>query len=120
MFFFGVFGVGDKMRELSAAELPCPACGRSAQFHISKQFSYFHFFFIPLLRWGGRFFATCPLCASAFEVNPEAGKNAEKDGTPIRASDLFLLRNNAVGLCPGCGAHNPPGSAYCNRCGRSL
>ena len=53
----------------------------------------------------------------------QAGRAAEKGQlATLPASALTPLRQGgpAAGLCPRCGASNPPGSAFCNQCGGRL
>lgn len=122
MFFIGIMGIDSTVKPLGEAPAECcPACGRGGRMSLAKGYSYFHFFFIPLFRWNKRYIATCPSCASVLEVNPETGGRLERhEASALYPADLALMRDNSVGLCPGCGCHNPAGSRYCNRCGKPL
>lgn len=121
MFF--IMGSNAKIVQLGPVGAVCPGCGRALTFNLCKSFSYLHLFFIPVFRWHVRYVATCPGCAAVYEVAPEAGKAAEKGKlATLPSSSLTPLRNGgrAAGICPHCGGGNPPGSAFCNRCGGRL
>ncbi len=120
MFF--IMGTDGKVQQAGTAEALCPQCGRRGTFVLCKCFEYVHLFFTPVFRYHVRYIATCPGCASAYQVEQEAGKAVEKGRlTALPASALTLLRGgNGSGTCPQCGAANPQGSLFCNQCGGRL
>lgn len=121
MFF--VMGNDAKIKQLGPVGAVCPCCGQSLVFSLCKSFSYVHLFFIPVFRYHVRYIATCPGCAAVYEVDPEAGKAAEKGqlaSLPASALTLVQSGGRAAGICPHCGNSNPTGSAFCNRCGNRL
>ncbi len=121
MFFFGIMGIGSKAKPAGMAAAACPLCGRQVQMSIACSYSYFHFFFIPLFRFGVQYYATCPGCAGVFALEKRLG-DCIKKGQPITltAADLRPVKPNQPNLCPACGHRNPAGSAFCNRCGHPL
>jgi len=122
MFFFGIFGVSSAVKPAGTAAGVCPVCGGAVQFSLARSYSYFHFFFLPLFRFGIQYFATCPGCASVFEVPRQTGDDILHGRlSRLDASQLRLVKNSrAPGVCPRCGRSNPPGSGYCNGCGAPL
>ena len=119
---FLIMGTDAKIQQLGTVGVVCPKCGRSCSFSLCKCYSFLHLFFLPVFRWNVRYIATCPGCACLYDVDPEAGKAAEKGRlATLPASALTLSRDSgSVGACPRCGAVNPPGSAYCNQYGSRL
>ncbi len=122
MFLIGIFGSNSKV--VPAGQISgtiCPVCGKSGTFHLCRHYDYLHAFFIPLVRFHSVYIATCPSCASVFELSQELGKAAEQ-GEAVHASaeSLTLLRNNFGRRCPVCGAEQSSGSLYCNQCGAKL
>ena len=98
MFFLGIFGANSKVvpaGQVSAAA--CPACGETASLSVCRRYSYVHFFFIPLVKYDSVYLATCPRCASVFELDPALGRRLAHGG------EITV----------------PPGGLrlYCNRCG---
>lgn len=121
MFF--IMGSDAKLQQLGPVRAVCPGCGQTLAFSLCKSFCYIHLFFIPVFRYQVRYIATCPHCAAAYQVDPQAGRAAEKGQlATLPASALTSLRQGgpAAGLCPRCGATNPPGSVFCNQCGGRL
>ncbi|MBP8989943.1 MAG: zinc-ribbon domain-containing protein, partial [Clostridia bacterium] len=57
MFFF-IGGVQTAQKQIGTTEqIQCPSCCMKTQFEISKTYSYFHLFFIPVFRWNVRYLA---------------------------------------------------------------
>lgn len=122
MFFIGIFGTDAKVVPVGQISgVPCTACGRQADFSVCRQYSYVHAFFIPLVKYGISYLATCPHCASVYELNPESGKQM-LHGEPVHPSpsDLHLLKNNCVPRCASCGAPRQQGDVFCSKCGTKL
>ncbi len=122
MFFIGIFGTGSKVAPIGEISCDCcPICGKPVLLHVCRRYNYFHAFFLPLFRFGGSYLATCPSCASVFELRPELGKPLEKgERVSAQASDLHLLKNNLVPHCPSCGAAQATGNVFCSQCGAKL
>ncbi len=119
MFFIGIMGIGSKAEATAQnPQVICPVCGKESKFHLSHTYDYFHFFFIPLIKYKHRAIATCGNCASAFEAPYEAVPTAK--GVRLDSSQLQLLRRGQPGQCPHCGKANPSGSIFCNNCGNRL
>lgn len=121
MFF--IMGSDGKVQPLGNVSAACARCGRRGMFSLCKSYQYIHLFFIPVFRYHVQYIATCPGCASVYEVEKEAGKAVEKGQlTALPSSALTLLRGNSGGggVCPRCGAANPQGSVFCNQCGGRL
>lgn len=122
MFFIGIFGTNSKVVPCGEISVDrCPVCGRPSRMHVSRCYDYFHAFFLPLFQYHIHYIATCPHCASAFALDQEVGRQAQKMGSAACGSGcLRLLRSNLPLRCPACGAQQPPGSRFCNQCGAPL
>lgn len=119
MFF--IIGTNGKTVSLGAVSGSCPRCGFHGSLSLCKTYEYFHLFFIPIFRFHVQYIATCPGCASVYLVEQAVGKAIERgERNSLSPADMTLLRGNSSAVCPRCGAQNPPGSAFCNRCGTSL
>lgn len=88
MFFIGLFGVGAKAEPAGRIYAGCRCCHSPGPLQLSRKYQYFHAFFLPLFRFHSQYFATCPACASIYEVEPSAGdRPAAKDRPrPLRNS----------------------------------
>ena len=121
MFFFGIMGIGSGAKPAGEVSVVCPLCGGQIMMNVARSYSYFHFFFIPLFKFGVQYFATCPNCASVFAIDKALGDEIRQGTvTSISQYDLHMMKNNRDGLCPKCGHRNPAGSTFCNRCGHGL
>lgn len=79
MFFIGIFGIEDKRKEIRTIKnLPCKNCNSGGELTLFKQYSSFHFFFIPILKWNIRYYLICNSCNTAYEISKEKGMRAEQ------------------------------------------
>ena len=119
---FLLVGVHSKIKDCGRVDrCTCPVCGRTGSLHICNQYMTPHIFFIPTFRFHCKYIATCASCASVMELDVQKGRALEKGrDSRIFPEDLRVLQDNAVTLCPGCGARQPRGNAFCGQCGRRL
>ncbi len=122
MFFIGLFGTNFKVRQAGYLQAGrCPCCGSEEPFHVARKYQYLHAFFVPLYKFHSTYFATCPKCASIFEVDERIGKDAEREGTAQAAPGaLHLLQNNHRPACPACAALLGADDRFCRSCGRPV
>ena len=122
MFFIGLFGTNFKVEPAGYINIDeCPCCHGKKQLHLARKYSYFHAFFIPLFKFGSSYFATCPDCASVFEVTKELGERTMANGTAdAHPNELHLLQNNNRPHCPNCGAALDKNDNFCRSCGQRL
>ncbi|RBP68256.1 zinc ribbon family protein [Alkalibaculum bacchi] len=122
MFFIGIMGVDTKAKEIKDIHnITCKYCGRLGMYKFIKQYNYFHFFFIPLFRWGVKYFLVSRCCHSVFSISKEKGKRLE-DGTDgfVDSDELHYEDNNrgqTRNSCPHCGNMIDASFDYCPRCG---
>jgi len=118
---FFIFGFDSGHKFLGVSNGVCPACVRATQFHISKEYSVFTFFFIPLIPYNISYFAHCPECGSVMALSQEKGKAFERDpSVVIYDGDLQILQNNAGPTCPSCQAQIIVNQNFCYHCGTKL
>lgn len=121
MFF--IFGIEEKEKELREfANIVCPECGRYSRAVLILQFTYFHFFFIPIFRWNKRYFVRVRGCGAMYEADAEYGKQLEQGAEP----DFSRLKKVSSGFsgfgefyttCKNCGEAFDPSFSYCPHCG---
>ena len=78
MFF--IMGIYNKTREIihkGSMEI-CPDCGRYCSYNIYVEFMCLSLFFIPVLRWGKRYYAKASCCGKIHKLTKEQVKNGEK------------------------------------------
>jgi len=121
MLFF-IAGITPKSKSLGRCKCVCPFCGKAADLQISKNYSVFTFFFIPIVPFGGSYHATCPNCAGVMNLSKEKGKAFEQNhNSVICGGDLHVMQNNAGHhTCPSCGTPIITNQNFCYHCGARL
>lgn len=129
MFFIGIFGIENKQKEICEInQLQCKSCTGISGGRLYKSFKYFHFFFIPIIRWGEEYYVQCNNCKRVFKLNSEKGKSLEKGiNEEISYWDLEEISNeyqNYYGenkvFCKTCGAQVENKYKYCPYCGNEI
>ena len=70
MFFIGIFGIGKDKKELrNFPNIICPCCGRYAQASLVMEYSYFHLFFLPLFKFGKKYYVLPSCGCSVYEAD---------------------------------------------------
>lgn len=139
MFF--VFGVNQGQKDIgSFGPVICGCCGRYGRYQVYMTYMCLSLFFIPVLKWGKRYYAETSCCHSLYELDPQAGRRLQNgQQTEIRPEDLTLIRKGggfyggganqtweqAGGrtsrlYCPACGYETEENFAYCPKCGERL
>lgn len=122
MFFF-IGGVQTAQKQIGTTEqIQCPSCGMKTQFEISKTYTYFHLFFIPVFRWNVRYLAKASCCGKLFELDRDVGRQFEKMMNPdIRPEHLSPLHAFPLySYCPRCRIELAPDYRFCPFCGHPL
>lgn len=123
MFFFGIFGLDSKIKEIGKANnIVCPSCNALTSFSIYKAYSYFHIFFIPTFRWNVKYIAKSACCSAVYALREELGRAFTKGKSPdITPSDLTIIENGRIFLkCRHCARETGQGFFYCPYCGKEL
>lgn len=118
MFFFGIFGIQNKSRVIKEFSNVICRCGRLSRMQLIEEYTYFHFFFIPLFRWGKRYYVQARCCGRMFEVP----KEYEDELIAGQSVDLNRLREvqTPFRICPACGRYVDSNYRYCPHCGAEL
>lgn len=123
MFFVGIFGVESKEKKIK--ELPsflCKNCNKEEIGQLIKTYSYFHFFFLPILKWNESYYIMCNSCNTIYEITREKGKKVERgEDENISYWDLKELRKyNNTRICNSCNYEVEDRFLYCPYCGKNL
>jgi len=125
MFFFGIFGVQTKSKEIKDINnITCKKCGRLGVYRLVKNYRFFHLFFIPLFRWGEEYFLISRCCKSVFKISKEKGRRLE-DGIDLYVDEmemqyLYGEEKHQLDKCIHCGQSVDKSFEYCPYCGRKL
>ncbi|MDF1495917.1 zinc ribbon domain-containing protein [Caproiciproducens sp. CPB-2] len=120
MFF--IIGVTSGAHDLGLRRCGClPCCSGGAMAAVTCTFQQFTLFFIPLFRFGKRYFVTCPNCGTVYELAKDEGRRIEKDSAAeINPERMYVVQGASRKTCPGCGCAVDPNSRYCPNCGARL
>lgn len=130
MFF--IFGINSGQKELSSAQLViCNICGGYGRYQVFMTYTSLSLFFIPVLKWGRRYYVTMSCCGSVYELGPETGRRiAGGEKVELGPSDLTLVKagrrepwhisGGGKRICGSCGYETDEDFTYCPKCGGRL
>ncbi len=147
MFF--IMGINTGQKELSSHQLViCGVCGGYGRYQVFMTYTSLSLFFIPVLKWGRRYYVTMSCCKTVYELAPEMGRRiARGEQVEITPADLTLVKTghretwsvgtgnspetghsdnwsgNPAGrrrVCSNCGYETEEEFSYCPKCGREL
>lgn len=123
MFFIGVMGIDNKEKEVKKINnFYCKGCTQSVKGKLIKSFSYFHFFFIPILKWNQHYYLICENCQSVYEIPKDKGEAFERgEISEISYWDLKELNlNSEYMICNNCGRKIDGEYKFCPYCGSKI
>lgn len=118
---FLLFGTGTGQKDLGLfAGIPCFFCRMRRSMKITKHYSYFHIFFIPLVHYNVVYYVSCPECSAVYMIEKHKAEQLCRDpNTVIDSSDMQTVQRG-FGVCPSCGTNVRDEDAYCSKCGKRL
>lgn len=117
MFFIGVFGIGNKTKNLGTVNFKCTGC-IGEKFSLMELSRSFDIFFIPVFRYNKEYIIICEECRSVYKLKVESiPKVLEKKEVKYENIDKIILETNT---CPYCGASVTGEFKYCPKCGKLL
>lgn len=123
MFFIGIFGISQNQKQLDYHRTGiCQSCGRFGGYEVFYVYSYFHFFFLPLIKWNKKYYVKMNCCNSMYELNPEKGSAIARGESPeLKAEDLCRINQGQnLFFCPECGFEVQKNFEFCPKCGKKL
>ena len=98
MFF--IFGVNSGQKEIgSFGPVICGACGSYGRYQVYMTYMCLSLFFIPVLKWGRKYYAETSCCQSLYELDPQAGRRlsrGEADRDPAGRADSHPQRKRRI------------------------
>jgi hypothetical protein len=121
-----IFGISNGEKRLDFVQtMLCSHCGQFGRLEIYMTYMYFSIFFIPIFRWGRKYYATSTCCHTVYELEPELGKRILR-GEPVELTERELQAVCYGGgqtsslRCSGCGYLAAPDFEFCPKCGRRI
>lgn len=117
MFF--IMGIDQKEQELEFDQTCiCPACGRFGHLRVFVVYSCLSLFFVPIFKWGRRYFASMGCCGATCELDPELGRAiAAGKVTNLDPASLSFHRGSGRQRCRRCGYETAEDFDFCPKCG---
>ncbi|MEQ8196709.1 MAG: zinc ribbon domain-containing protein [Clostridiaceae bacterium] len=121
MFFIGVFGIENKQKEIKKViSVVCKECN-DGELTLYKEYSMFHFFFIPIIKWGVKYYLMCSKCNTVYELSKERGEAVEESSHEITYWDLKKLYRGEIKVyCHNCSREVDEKFQYCPYCGSKI
>ncbi|WP_251861517.1 zinc ribbon domain-containing protein [Clostridium sp. Marseille-Q2269] len=126
MFFFGIFGINTKKEEIEELEnLICKKCGSLSRYTVIKTYNIFHFFFIPLIKWGEKYYLKSRCCNTVYYISKE-NLNSVREYKNLNNMDLQEIYSeksyyeNHTIICDNCGKEIDSNFKYCPHCGKRI
>ena len=123
MFFIGIFGIDQKNKVIyTYRNTVCPSCSSFGSYDVILSYRYFHFFFIPLYKWGRSYFIKThccnKLCALDYDIGfrIEKGEQVEINTEHIHCHNQYANKN----FCSNCSSEVDPTFQYCPYCGNKI
>lgn len=118
MFLF--FGIGSKQQIMGYFFAPCIYCNTRHSMMLTKQYQYFHLFFIPLFHFHTEYYLSCPDCSALYLLNKQKAEQlCRNPETVVDAADMNTV-GRGIRYCNACGAQIRDGDAFCPKCGHRL
>ncbi|NEZ46784.1 zinc ribbon domain-containing protein [Clostridium niameyense] len=127
MFFLGVFGIEPREKKIGEVDsVECIKCGMFTRYTIIKTYNVFHFFFLPLIKWGEKYYLKSRCCNTIYEINKEDINkiNESKSLQDITIKEIYSDINYssicADIICPNCKRKMEKNFTYCPYCGKKI
>ena len=125
MFF--IMGISQGQKQLDFDQLiVCRHCGKYGHLKVYMVYSYLSLFFIPLFKWGRRYYVQAGCCGEIVELDAETGRkiaSGEITSLPediIPESSASWHAGNRERRCPNCGFVTEEDYSFCPKCGGHL
>ena len=126
MFF--IFGIFNGFKDLDFTKMViCKNCGRYGRLEFFMTYTYISLFFIPVLKWGKKYYAKSTCCNSIFSVSDSLIKKILNNENPeINDDDLtyeyseYSNQYYSNNKCPNCGYSINYEFEYCPKCGTKI
>lgn len=117
MFF--ILGIDQKQQDLDFDQTcMCPVCGRFGHLRVFVVYTCLSLFFLPVLKWGRRYYAAMGCCGAGCELDPELGRDiAAGRVASLDPASLPFDRGHGRRRCRRCGYETAEDFEFCPKCG---
>ncbi|MCC8061519.1 MAG: zinc ribbon domain-containing protein [Clostridiales bacterium] len=131
MFF--IMGISQGRKKLDFDQLiVCGRCGRYGRIEVYMVYTYLSLFFIPVFKWGRRYFVHTTCCNTDVEISAELGRQIARGEVTSLPEDIIpqsfqpYSDNHSCDetpqrkRCPSCGFETDEDYQFCPKCGQRL
>jgi len=124
MFF--IMGISQGQKKLNFDQLVvCRHCGKYGHLEVYVVYSYLSLFFIPVFKWGRRYYVKTTCCEQMIEIGADLGRQIERGEVTSLPEDIVPdsgQYGNFTGRkrCMHCGYETDEDFQYCPKCGGRL
>lgn len=123
MFF--MMGITQDRKNLEFCQMViCDRCGKYGRYNVFMTYTVLSLFFIPVFKWGKKYFVQMSCCETVYQLNPDVGRRIEHgERTEIHSEDIQLVNeqyNSRRKHCNQCGFSTEEEFIYCPKCGRKF
>ncbi|MDD3251688.1 MAG: zinc ribbon domain-containing protein [Lachnospiraceae bacterium] len=124
MFF--IMGVSQGEKKLDFDQLViCGHCGRYGHLNVYMVYSYLSLFFIPVFKWGRRYYVRTSCCDTTVELDGELGRQIASGQITRLPEDVIPQRffdqaQKEKHRCGACGFETEADFQFCPKCGAKL
>ena len=120
MFF--MMGITQGRKDLAYDHLMvCEACGQYGRYQVYMTYMVLSLFFLPVFKWGKRYYAQTRCCSTLYELDPGIGRAIEH-GSKVEIDPRYLSRvgrgASPYRRCRSCGYSTTEDFEYCPKCGQ--
>lgn len=124
MFFIMGISQGEKKLNFDQT-IVCNHCGQYGHLEIYMIYSYLSLFFIPIFKWGRRYFVKTTCCGASAELDAELGHQIERGEVTSLPENMIPhspdeYAPHRMHRCPSCGFETEEDYQYCPKCGQRL
>lgn len=119
-----LYGTKTKTKDLDISGLRiCKDCGsNNDNYEAFVEYNVFTLFFLPVFRWGRKYYLRSNCCSALFEIDPAVGKELENGRiSTIDNEDLVQIgRGYNPTTCQHCGYEADANFPTCPSCGKNM
>lgn len=126
MFF--MMGISQGQKQLDFDQLiVCGHCGKYGHLNVYMVYTYLSLFFIPVFKWGRRYYVQAGCCGTSVELDAETGRKIASGELKHLPEDIIpagggfgTTGGNREHRCPNCGFTTEEDYSFCPKCGGHL
>ena len=115
-------GVAPKREELDFDQaVVCSYCEKYGRYKVIREYTALSLFFIPVLKWGKKYYVRASCCGSIYSVDKDLGDSiARGENVTLRNEDLDPIHRREkyyIKKCSYCKFETHEDFIYCPKCG---